>query len=270
MTSPTGQTRGPSPDLAPARVRPLAAAPITEALFDFRVELPPAFDPQAFAQLQPELRDAYPTMEVQNRIEGRFALDPATPAGGTPVVLPQQTRASLNGYLFRSSDNLTVAQFRRDGFTLNRLAPYTGWEALVPEVLRLWGLYRAIGRPSTIVRLAVRYLNRLTFPLAGAHLPAILVAPPPLPAGVTTSLEAFLTRVVIYNEELAASAIISQSSEPSPEEDDAVIILDIDAFRMPEGGVPFNEVPAALEALRALKNRAFFGSLTEQFVRRYD
>ncbi len=43
----------------------------------------------------------------------------------------------------KTPDRLNVAQFRRDGFTFNRLRPYTKWEEIRPEALRLWQLYTA-------------------------------------------------------------------------------------------------------------------------------
>ena len=65
----------------------------------------------------------------------------------------------------RSQDDLTVAQFRADGFTMNRLKPYTGWAMLLPQVLDLWDAYVTVAQPAHVARVALRYINRLDLSL---------------------------------------------------------------------------------------------------------
>jgi uncharacterized protein (TIGR04255 family) len=247
-----------------AHIWHLRHPPITEALFDFRVRLERTFDPAAFKGLRDEMTPQYPTMDEQQTFEAAITMGPGT----SPAA--QTGKPTINGYIFKSADGLTIAQFRRDGFTLNRLRPYTSWADLLPEVLRLWHRYEEIARPIALARLAVRYINQLEldFPVA---LNSVLVAPPPLPEGITDPVESFLTRVVVHSSELGVAAIVTQATQPAVKPNMGIIILDIDAFHAPaSGAVQSAEVEPVLGALHQMKNRLFFGSLTESFVRRYE
>ena len=55
-------------------------------------------------------------------------------------------------------------QFRINGFTFNRLKPYTSWGDILPQVKDLWSLYIDIASPESITRIAVRYINNIEIP----------------------------------------------------------------------------------------------------------
>src|SRR5438132_4626724 len=93
-----------------AKIRHLNNAPIEEAIVDFGVVLPDGFSPERFGAAKPRLEPSYPIVQ-EHRMGGE---------GEEPL--------TLQGYLFRSKDEVTLAQFRTDGFTLNRLAPYHNWK----------------------------------------------------------------------------------------------------------------------------------------------
>ena len=63
--------------------------------------------------------------------------------------------------MLKSHDGLSIAQFRIDGFTYNRLRPYPSWEDILPEAIRLWRIYVATVVPEGIARAAVRYVTAL-------------------------------------------------------------------------------------------------------------
>src|SRR6266540_2275623 len=147
-----------------AAIRHLDRAPITEALVDFKTNLPDDFPVDKLSSVSSQLKNDYPNREEQNTFQAQFRFEGKGAVEPTPVT----TKAlGLRGYFFRSSDGLKVAQFRRDGFTFNRLAPYTTWEDVRAEALRLWTLYREIAQPDGLERLALRYLNRLVVPPRG-------------------------------------------------------------------------------------------------------
>lgn len=63
------------------------------------------------------------------------------------IVANRQDQGFL-GLFLKAADELTIAQFRPDGFTVNRLRPYTGWSAILPEVLELWDIYVRVAKPE--------------------------------------------------------------------------------------------------------------------------
>ena len=111
--------------------RHLRYAPITEAIIDFRVKARPEFRPETFASLQTQLSSRFPKVDEYRGLQATFGMIQGR--GQPPVV----QNLGLQGYVFKTADEKTLAQFRVDGFTFNRLRPYTSWEELFPQALEL-------------------------------------------------------------------------------------------------------------------------------------
>jgi uncharacterized protein (TIGR04255 family) len=245
-----------------AEHRHLSSAPIVEALVDLRALLPDDFDVSRFEALKDQLRDRFPG--VQPLFEQRM-----TVAGAPGQPVSSTTSIRVNGFAFRSEDGKTLVQFRRDGFTFNRLRPYTSWEEIRPEALELWTIYRRVAKPPPCSRIALRYVNQLDVTESDAALTDILTAVPGVPRDTPRLLNEFFMRVVLADPATGFTAAITQATQASPAANVGLILLDIDAYRAGSGGIPDREVEPTLEALHKLKNDIFFGSITEATARRY-
>jgi uncharacterized protein (TIGR04255 family) len=172
----------------------------------------------------------------------------------------------VTGVLFETEDGRTLAQFRVDGFTYNRLAPYSSWEEICPETLKLWETYVRCARPEYVVRVATRYINRLRLPHPIADLDEYLTAPPQIPKGMPQRLRGYLQRLVIYDESHDHSVILTQAPEANPLDDRHVtMLLDIDAYKDLDQLPPDSpDLKAILTRLREAKNTAFYSSITKR------
>lgn len=74
-------------------------------------------------------------------------------------------RGALAAYQFVQSDGKQLVQVRAQGFSFNRLAPYTGFDDMLAEVERTWHLYVKIASPVQIRVIRLRYINRILLPL---------------------------------------------------------------------------------------------------------
>jgi len=237
----------------------LSRAPIAEAILDFRVKPRDDLQPAEFGVLAEKLRAVYPT-------QGRTTLGELDIAVGPDGMPATHVRGEVSGWLLRSEDG-RVVQFRRDGYTFSKLRPYTSWEEIEPEAIAHWEEYCAIARPLALTRLAVRYINAMDLPRA--RLDRYLTAPPVAAPLTPQVLHEFLTRVVVWDLETEATAIITQALTAAAAEDQMRLLLDIDAFR--EGALPLDAAAcsAGLGKLRELKNRIFFANLTETAVENF-
>ncbi|MBM4125009.1 MAG: TIGR04255 family protein, partial [Nitrospira sp.] len=134
-------------------------APITEALLDIRVKLPPQIDLIRLATFHDTVKDRYPSKQERVSWQGGFQITPGT----GPEMLPSS--GGPDGYLFPSADGRQIVQARLDGFTFNRLKPYDKWETFRDEAKELWQQYVRIASPEVVTRLALRYINRIEIPL---------------------------------------------------------------------------------------------------------
>jgi uncharacterized protein (TIGR04255 family) len=228
-------------------------------VLDLRVLRREGIDADQFSGLAATLGPEYGKSTPMHSIEARFGIVKGRPVGPTHV------QAAL-GWVFQAEG--AIVQFKVDGFTFNKLEPYTTWEEVFGEADRLWRIYVQIARPLEISRVAVRYINRLRLP-GPAELSQYLEAPPVLPPPIPQAVREFLTRVVV-DDGNDASAILIQALEASLDPSTVPLLLDIDAFR--EVSLPPDDpsVAGIFEQLRRLKNDIFFASVTERTVEMYE
>jgi uncharacterized protein (TIGR04255 family) len=244
--------------------RHLRNAPITEAIIDFRVKTRTAFRPEEFAGLRPRLTERFPNVDERRGLQTTF--DMLEKQGQPPVVKD----LGLQGYFFKTSDKKTIAQFRVDGFTFNRLHPYTSWEELFPQAMDLWRLYASVSKPDAIMRLAVRYINRIVLPAGPIAFETYLRAAPVIPPELPQYISGFLTRVTIHDPKTDIAAHVAQALEASPPGNQLAVILDIDAYKQSEFSTDDPAIEQAFDQLRAFKNLIFFNSLTDETLRRFE
>jgi uncharacterized protein (TIGR04255 family) len=123
-------------------------------------------------------------------------------------------------------------------------------------------------RAEGISRISVRFINRLQLPGPTLDFDDYLCAGPKLPEG-QSSLSAFTTSVVIPDATTQTTSILRQVFEPNSAAppDKIEVIVDIDVVR--ESQLEAEDDAGLREALRdmrTVKNRLFFGSLTEKAV----
>ncbi len=247
-----------------AVTRRLARAPITEALIDVRAVPLAGLSEDVFKTIPSILKSDYPLVEERRASEAQLALEPGKPLRASSRDL------GLQGVWLRSQDEKEVVQFRTDGFTYSRLAPYTSWEDILPRSLRLWKTFVEVLRPEIVTRLAVRYINHLPLPDGPVELDDFIFTAPKVPQGVIGEMGPFSTRVLLAHPERKLQAIVTQSIEPGVRSKRPTLLLDIDAFKTGNVGISAESIAPHLEALREYKNMIFFGSLTESFARSFE
>lgn len=246
-----------------ARQRHLSKAPITEALIDWRVKARADLRAEDFESLKQVLVGRFPKVDERRGMHARFEIVEGEPK--TPLF----EDLGFQGYFFKSDDELTIAQFRVDGFTLNRLRPYTSWGELFPLALDLWRHYVSVAEPEVVVRLAVRYINHVPLPQQLTRLDAHLTAAPAVPPGLPHQLVGFLTRLTINDASTGISAHVAQAVEPAAGGQNPALILDIDAFKADEFEANDPVIETTFADLRAFKNLVFFNSLTEETLEQF-
>lgn len=243
----------------------LKNAPITEALIDIRAKLPASTEVAHLDSIYDLISKDYPTKEEQRVSQFSFEIREST----DPI---QSTKSSITGYRYVSPDKKQIVQARLDGFTMNRLHPYSEWKKFRDEAKKLWLAYKEIAKPIAITRVALRYINNLRMPFPKNDFDEYLTAPPVVPKELPQGISSFLTRVVLTEPSLGLNAIITQALElvPStPEIDRLPVILDIDVFKQDPKGIDEIEAWTIIEQLRHYKNKIFDKSITPNLKETY-
>lgn len=236
-------------------MKPYPKAPITEAIIDLRVELPPDFNVTQLNKVHAGEEAANPMPEQLHTAFGqmRFGTQMSATAGS------QHT-----GYLFRSEDGTQVYQARLDGFTMSHLAPYKNWETLRNEARRLWNVYRATTNPSRIVRLAVRYVNRLDIPLPIQDFREYLRTVPEVSPDLPQGLSGYFMQVAIPLEDVKSLAVINETMIDPAAPEILSVVLDIDISRTQDLPPDESGVWDFFEQLHARKNDVFEACITDR------
>ena len=248
-----------------AQVRHLNNAPITEAIIDFRVKLPSEFMVEAFLELKKTISDRFPKVEERKLFSSQLRIKKGKPQP------PAAEYLGIQGYFFKPEDDKKVAQFRIDGFTFSLLKPYTHWEEMFAEARELWEMYCGIAQPEAVTRLAVRYVNHINIPLPVDDLSDYFTAPPKIPDNIQGIISGFLSKVVVYDQEMDVATNIVLALEKSIKPDKHItVVLDIDSFKTGDFSVSNDKMWDIFANLHNIKNQIFFNSITDETARLFE
>jgi len=243
----------------------LPRAPIVEAVIDVRARAKQKLEESSLrSQLEARL-DGYGFLDSQREFHGEVKLEPGKP--------PSQVVRDVGwkGVRFRSSDDKHIAQFNRDGFVFSRLEPYTKWEQLSGEGLRLWKIFKELAQPLAIHRIGLRYINRIQLSPGELRFEDYIQPAPVPPSGLHLPFHGFMHHDALAVPGHPYTINIIRTIQPSGGNGAAGIgvILDIDVFTAQDFEPDDSLLGRRLLEMRWLKNKAFFGSVTGKALERF-
>lgn len=236
----------------------LANAPIVEAVLDIDCDLPPDTmieeleNPgrQAFCDHYPKVRKRY---FQEHRITPQRDQSPET-----------SVRTGIKAFHFVQEDGKQLVQIRTEGYSFNRLAPYTTLDDYLPEIQRTWKLFIQIAFPVQIRCIRLRYINRIPLPIGEGRieLSNYFTTAPRLPDEEELTLTGFLHQHAAIEKSTDNQVSIVLTALP-PQGDILPVILDIGTSKAaPEEPENWSVIVSTIQSLRNLKNRIFANTLT--------
>lgn len=236
--------------------------PIVEAVLNIECDMPPGQD---FAALQESAQEAFRPQYSQFRamlvMENRIEVKPAA----QPEL---SVKNSLQGFQFLQEDGKQLVQMRAQGFSFNRLAPYSTLDDYLGEMERTWSIFVKIALPVQVRMVQLRYINRILLPMSGGKLELedYLKICPRLPDEDRLGFIGFINQHSAVEKDTGNQVNIVLAAQPV-ENDKLPIIFDITAARELHAE-PKNwaEILDAIKSLRGLKNLVFHNTLTETCI----
>jgi uncharacterized protein (TIGR04255 family) len=237
--------------------------PIVEAVFDVDCDLPPGFDLAALeGPSRTRFGDVYPKFQMQFMQELKLE----TVAGAPPNMT---TRMAVQSLQFRHEDEKQIVQVRAQGFSFNRLAPYTSLDDYLPEIERTWRLYVDLVSPVQIRAIRLRYINRILLPLTASavDLAEFLKIGPRLPDEDGLVLSGFLSQQSAIEKDTGLQVNLVLTAQDMVNEK-LPVILDITVTSAAILAEPADwlKMRPSIDALRTLKNRIFENTLTAKCI----
>ncbi len=238
----------------------LLVAPIVEAVVDIDCDMPPGLNIES---LDAAGKVAFGTHYPQSR-RRLFSEAEVLMELGQPTAV--KSREALQALLYASADERQLIQMRPNGFSFNRLAPYSTLSDYLPEIERTWRLFSGLARPLVCRTIRMRYINRIEIPLIGGEvdLDKYFKVAPRVADVRRFDLAGFFDQQTLIEKATGSQATVVLATHPSSGER-LHVIFDITAIK--PGDIDPGDWPAILgtiDQLRELKNTVFRNSLTPE------
>lgn len=246
------------------RFEHLPRAPIVEAVIDIRGRATQPWEEKAIrSQVECKL-EGYKYLDSQKTIEQSLKFGKGTPPRVTFRDL------GLKGVRFQSPDKKQIAQFNRDGFVFSRLEPYQDWEHVFSEGLRVWRICKEIAQPAEIERIGLRFINRIEIAAGNPRLEDYLNPAPQVPRDLDLPFSSFVHQDVLAVPGQPYQIKLIRTIQPPTRPQAGIgLILDIDVMASPRAQLNDAQLQDHLISMRWLKNKMFFGSITQKALENF-
>lgn len=253
-------------------IKELKNPPIVEALLEVR------FNPNKYvtAKKLEEFAESISEVFVQKQAVENQTIELVFAKG---VEMKHDLSVQPSGFVLKNAAGNRVVIAAIDKFVMSFLAPYAPWPSLSKEAEKYYKQYLKFAPQTEIVRLGMRYINKIKIPLTvDFNFEKYINTFPPTPKypGLADSISKFETLLVMPHEDIGCTSSIRQvllglNSGDQKELPYLDYVLDIDIY-MPQNlpRVDSEDIWEAYERMRSKKNAIFFGSLTDVAIAPYE
>ncbi len=237
----------------------LSNPPIVEAVLDIDCDMPPALDWEVLKEsARNAYREHYPQFQAMS--SGTTQIEKSS---GEPPT--HKALRGVQSLQFLHEDRKQLIQVRSQGYSFNRLAPYSTLDDYLPEIERTWKLFVGFAGPKQIRSIRLDYINRIVLPLKDGKLEIskYFRAIPQLPDDSNLTFAGFLNQHSAVENGTGNLANIVLTTLPV-ESGNLPFVLDIGVMHCEDREADnWDWIAERIESLRNLKNRIFKGTLTD-------
>ena len=229
--------------------------PITEAVIEIRFDS--SVNEKVFAKTVKAFAKYYPELKPIDQYEFEVAVRGGEAETNTTLV---------REFKLTSADMTEVIVLKKSVFLLSQLAPYKSWEDFIVRFERDWNLYNKIVGLKKIVRIGVRFINRIDIPKEDDGLVneyEYLNIYPKQPEEIGPFIS-YAVQSQMFLPEIDSLLKLNSAVVPSPLIDNISIVFDQDISR--ESKLPQNtkDILAYLNEVRGEKNKVFELCMTDK------
>lgn len=218
--------------------------PITEAVCEIRFAEVPPWDITFPGQLYQVIRGVYPTKPLtlqQHNIEL---------SQGSHFTLG----AALTKVQFSTKDGRRMLSIAPGALSIHDLRPYSGWESFRDRISEGLSTYCREAKPGEVVRIGLRYINKITIPGAIKDLDEYFLGLPQRVDQLPTAISNFVFRAEFaYEDQPSMIAKVTFATAAVEEnEDRQSFVLDVDVIWQ-SGGQTNSKIQNSAQALKIIE-----------------
>ena len=126
-------------------------------------------------------------------------------------------------------DGSKLVTIGRNSLGVNVLKPYEGWKEFQPRIRRALEAYHKVVAPKCIVRIGVRYINRIIVPEAGARAARYFRFDQTDEEALSATLTGFMRRSEYMSGD-KTKLLITHATMISPNPEQTEFLLDLDTY----------------------------------------
>lgn len=198
---------------------------IIEALCEIHFNLPEGkkWESSFLGDFFKAVQEDFPIMELVQQMGASFEFDPQ---GFGQRLFPAQQKAR---YIHKN--HKLLLQLSDYIFTANRVEKYPGWVKMRRDIIDRWQQAVTVLSPIKIIRIGLRYINRLPRNNKAQTLGYWLKQNEYIPSAVLDSLRGLLSRVQVQRSN-QRRIIVTLADEPSSVDAPSNVIFDIDCIHI--------------------------------------
>jgi len=234
-------------------------APIVEALINIRAQATAVFDETSLRSNLETTLTGYNFLDSLRVFQHQVKMEVGKQASQTTHDL------GWKGLRFQSYDKKHITQINRDGFVFSRLHPYVDWKQFASEGMRLWNVFLELAQPGEIHRIGLRFINRIVLPPGELMFEDYIQPAPAPPGGLDLPFVGYMHQDTLAVPGHPYSINVIQTIQPPQVATQGLaLILDIDVFTLQGFDLEEPRLLRRLEEMRWLKDKVFFGNVTEK------
>jgi uncharacterized protein (TIGR04255 family) len=230
--------------------------PLIEALCELRFEGSQPWDWTIPGLVYERIRNQFPKKRQE------AALEVSVQPGENQIL--QQMKAGIAKMQFLRDDESALIQIGPDFLAVNQLHPYQSWKAFKTIILENVRIYREIADPRTLIRIGLRYINRIDIARMKMQLGEYFQTMPQVPKSIPQDLESFLLQIEVpYNDPVGHLRLMFGTAPPATAEN-LTFMLDLDFYTLADKCPPIDMADEWIEAAHSRVEEAFDASFTEK------
>ena len=194
-------------------------------------------------------------------IESSLSLSPATKITIGKAQVSGVTNTRRTGYVYFTTDQKEKLSLSESDITYTSEKPYEGWDIFKQMALKILNTLSPMMKNVTVRRTSIRFINQFNFDEFNDPSVYFNSQIASTKGGMLYPLMRYGFRLT-YDIEEGIYSIVNQNAEHLP--DKYVYIFDIDVLNRNNLLYELNTIDETLEGLRTIKNRIFFGNITDK------